>query len=193
MGREGDWTQVQFKDPQLGLRTGWVEAKLLKVEQPSLEPMDLSMPGPGPVASSEASQPKPLPVTPAEPVRTALGAVNAKPRVFVTDSQSWQMSGGFAGNNNGVFGAQSGGARPQTAEIVKTLGERCDTVTVTSNKERADYVLVIDKEGGKGLVLKDTKFALFNRDGDAVKSGSTRSIGNAVKDVCAALMRDAGR
>jgi hypothetical protein len=115
---------------------------------------------------------------------------NSKRRVYVTDSQSWEVAGGFGGTSSGFAGAQRGGARPQTAEIMKTLGERCETVIVTTNKERADYVLLIDHEGGKGLARKDTKFALFSKDGDSVKTGSTRSIGNAVKDACAALMLD---
>jgi hypothetical protein len=45
-------------------------------------------------------------------------------RVFVTDSQSWQMSGGFSGGNRinggwGVSGYSTGGARPQTVEIYR--------------------------------------------------------------------------
>ena len=40
-----------------------------------------------------------------------------KPRVFITDSQSWEISG-HAGGSGGAFGAEThGGARPQTAEI----------------------------------------------------------------------------
>lgn len=113
-----------------------------------------------------------------------------KPRVFVTDSQSWESSGGFGGNARGFGGAQKGGARPQTAEIMKTFGERCPEATVTMNKDRADYVILLDHEGGKGIVLRDNKFALFNKDGDAIKSGSTRSLGNAVKDACDALLKD---
>src|ERR1017187_4814499 len=42
-----------------------------------------------------------------------------KPRVFITDSQSWEMSGS-GGGANGAWGAQThGGARPQTAETIK--------------------------------------------------------------------------
>ena len=44
-----------------------------------------------------------------------------------------------------------GGASPQTAQIIKTLGEGCHTVTVTSNRGRADYAVLLDQEGGKGL------------------------------------------
>jgi hypothetical protein len=49
-------------------------------------------------------------------------------------------------------------------------------------KENADYVMRLDHEGGKGVALKDNKLALFNKDGNAIKSGSTRALGNAVKD-----------
>jgi hypothetical protein len=54
VGEDGDWAQVQFKDPQWGLRTGWVRIAFLKIERPELEPMDLSVgpedfaPQPGP-------------------------------------------------------------------------------------------------------------------------------------------------
>lgn len=84
----------------------------------------------------------------------------------------------------------SGGARPQTAEIIKTVGERCPDVTVTSRADRADCVLLLEHEGGRGALGKDNKFALFDSDGDAIASGSTRTLGNAVKDACAALARD---
>jgi hypothetical protein len=56
--------------------------------------------------------------------------------------------------------------------------------------ERADYVVTLQHEGGKDLVRKDNKFAVFNKDGDAIKSGSTRSLGNAVKNACDAIMKD---
>ncbi|HKQ73808.1 MAG TPA: hypothetical protein VJ810_08790 [Blastocatellia bacterium] len=50
--------------------------------------------------------------------------------------------------------------------------------------------MVLDHEGGKISVRRDNKFAVFNKDGDAIRSGSTRSLGNAVKDACDALTRD---
>ena len=114
----------------------------------------------------------------------------AKPRVFITDSQSWELSGGFGANNGAAGGHVSGGARPQTAEIIKTFGERCPGVTVTMKQEKADYVVLLEHEGKGSVLLKDNKYALFNKDGDSIKSGSTRSLGNAVKDACTALMKD---
>ena len=114
----------------------------------------------------------------------------SKPRVFISDSQSWEMSGS-AGGSGGTFAAHSqGGARPQTAEIVKTFGERCPDVTVNNKADRSDYVVLLDHEGGKGYARRDNKVAVFNSDGDAVLSHSTRELGNAVKDACDAIGKD---
>ncbi len=117
-------------------------------------------------------------------------AQTSKPRVFISDSESWETSGN-AGGANGTFAAHSaGGARPQTAEIIKTFGERCPDVIVNNKPDKADYVVLLDHEGGKGLVKRDNKMAVFNKDGDSIVSHSTRSLGNAVKDACDAITAD---
>jgi hypothetical protein len=113
-----------------------------------------------------------------------------KTRIFVTDSQSWEISGGFAVNEGAGGGATRGGARPQTGEIIKTFGQRCPELTVTMDKERADYVILLDHGGSKGYARKDNKVAVFRRDGDSIFSASTRSLGNAVKDACTAILKD---
>ena len=55
--------------------------------------------------------------------------------IYVSDSDSWSMSGGFAGGGNSTGGAVAGGtrrgARPQTAEIIKTFRERCPDLEAT--------------------------------------------------------------
>jgi len=121
---------------------------------------------------------------------SALAQEGANPRVYISDSQSWQTSGGFGGSRDGIAGASSGGARPQTAEIIKTFNEKCPNCTVTGKKEKADYVVILEHEGGKDPFSRDNKFALFNKDGDVIKSGSTRSLGNAVKEACRIIMND---
>ena len=105
-------------------------------------------------------------------------------RVFVTDSNSWTMGGGWG---EGV------GAAPQTAEIMKTFAERCSAVTITNNKEKADFVVTLDHEGGKGYARKDNKYAVFNKDGDMIGSGSTRTLGSSVKEACRAVLEVIGQ
>ncbi len=111
-------------------------------------------------------------------------------RVFITDSKSWEISGGVGGSSDAFGGSQGGGARPQTAEIIKTFSERCPAVVVNNKLDKADYVILLDHEGGKSPFLRDNKVAVFNRDGDSIVSHSTRSLGNAVKDSCDAITND---
>ena len=117
-------------------------------------------------------------------------AEERRPRVFVPDSDSWSFGGGFALDIEGGVGQAQGGAKPQTAEIVKTIHERCSEAIVTMKEERADYILLLQHEGGKVFVRKDNKYVLFNAEGDALASGSTRSLGNAIKDACKILRQD---
>jgi PEGA domain len=121
----------------------------------------------------------------------------SQPRVYVADSESWEMIGGWgmSGNRNAngsgsISGAgyTAGGARPQTAEIIKTFNQRCSNVTITNNVQKADFAVILDHEGGKGLVHRRNKIAVFNRDGDVIFSDSTRELGNSVKDACQAIL-----
>lgn len=120
----------------------------------------------------------------------AVAQERSRIRVFISESDSWEMTGGAGGVEDGFGGGIQGGARPQTAEIVKTFNERCPNVIVTSKREKADYIVLLQHEGGKDLIRKDNKFVVYDRDGDAIKSGSTRSLGNSVKNACKAIMDD---
>lgn len=112
-------------------------------------------------------------------------------RVFITDSQSWEV-GGAAGGGPGGFGGEShGGARPQTAEIIKTFGERCPDVVTNNIQARTDYVVVLDHEGGKGYFSHRNKVAVFTRvTGDSIVSKSTMSLGGSVQTACEAITAD---
>jgi hypothetical protein len=111
-----------------------------------------------------------------------------KVRVLVSDSSSWEIRGGIGASHNGLGGHLNGGARPQTAEIIKTFRERCPLVTITNAREKVDFVVLLDHEGGKNLILRDNKVVVYNKEGDVIHSGSTRSLGNAVKDACSAIV-----
>ena len=56
-------------------------------------------------------------------------------------------------------------------------------------RDKADLIVLFDHEGGKGLVRKRDKIAVFKKDGDLLFSNSTRSVGNAVQDACDAIMK----
>jgi hypothetical protein len=115
----------------------------------------------------------------------AVPVATEKARVFITDSESWEVSGSAAGSH-GSFAAQShGGARPQTAEIIKTFGQRCSEVLVNNKQEMADYIVLLDHEGGKGYLRHRNKVAVFERvSGDVVVSHSTLSLGGSVEEAC---------
>jgi hypothetical protein len=149
--------------------------------------------------SSATGQEKPTAAAQEKP------APPAKPRIFVAKSDSWEISGGGGGSSssaalgsgwNWVAASRSswgsyvsGGARGQTAELIKTFGERCPEAYVNDNPRVANYAVVFDHEGGK-IISKDNKIAVFNRAGDAIFSHSTRSLGNSIKGACGAILSD---
>jgi len=111
-----------------------------------------------------------------------------QPRIYVTDSNSWTMAGGGGGGSNGFGGSMSGGAAPQTAEIIKTFGQRCPQAIVNNHLAVADYVVELDHEGGKGMFAHKDKVAVFVRkSGDSIFSESTLSVGGSVQDACKAI------
>jgi hypothetical protein len=112
-----------------------------------------------------------------------------KPRVYVTDSNSWSTQSS-AGGSHGSWGASSsGGARPQTAEIIKTFGQRCPQITVNNRADASNYIVELDHEGGKSVFAHKDKIAVFvQKTGDSIFSESTLSVGGSVKDACTALL-----
>jgi hypothetical protein len=112
-------------------------------------------------------------------------------RVFITDSQSWSIAGASGGAGGAFGGSMAGGARPQTAEIIKTFGERCPQVMVNNIQLKADYIVLLDHEGGKGVLRHKNKVAVFARiSGDSIVSKSTLSLGGSVQDACEAIIKD---
>jgi hypothetical protein len=114
-----------------------------------------------------------------------------KARVFITDSQSWSIAGQSGGGGGAFAGTMAGGARPQTAEIIKTFGERCPQVVTNNIQVKTDYIVILDHEGGKGALRHKNKVAVFARvSGDSIVSKSTLSLGGGVQDACQAIVKD---
>jgi len=129
-------------------------------------------------------------ITAAQDIQKPL-AIQDKARIFVTDSQSWETRGSAGGTSGGFAAETHGGARPQTAEIIKTFGERCAQVVTNNIQVNADYVVVLDHEGGKSFLSHRNKVAVFNRvSGDSLVSKSTLSLGGSVQTACEAIGQD---
>lgn len=100
-----------------------------------------------------------------------------------------KRGGKLSSGSGGFFASSSGGARPQTAEVIKTFGQRCPQVLVNNRPSMVDYVVELDHEGGKGLLTHKNKIAVFVRtSGDGLFSKSTLSLGGSVQDACAAIL-----
>lgn len=139
------------------------------------------------LASAGFTQSNPTPPTDSQ--KTVIES--EKPRVFITDSQSWETRSAGGGSAAGFGGASSGGARPQTAEIIKTFGERCPQVMINNIQEKANYIVLLDHEGGRSVISHHNKVAIFQRvTGDSIVSKSTISLGASVQDACEAINQD---
>jgi len=119
---------------------------------------------------------------------------NGKIRVFVDANSSTEFAakgsayrGLFGGVNTHVSGTQY--EHSQIPEVIKTLGDRCPSVTVTMNKDRAYFLLSIEHESAtqKGLARRRNHVTVVNREGDVVFSKNDRELGNAIKDACASM------
>lgn len=95
----------------------------------------------------------------------------ARLRVFVTDSPN-----GWSGS----------GSHPQTAEVMKTITQECKNATVTNDRVKAKYVVLLERESHK-VIRRDNKMVIFDKDGDVVYAASTRALGNAVRNGCGYL------
>lgn len=120
----------------------------------------------------------------------ALSAAAAdKPRVFITESGAAQFTtDAIASDPRGSL-AFTGGTSPQNIEVMKAFTRQCPNVVITSNREKADYVIRFDHDelNPTSAFVKGNKVAVFNRDEDLVFTTSTRTLGTAVKGVCSAI------
>ncbi|MFL6352022.1 MAG: hypothetical protein ACJ74Z_09255 [Bryobacteraceae bacterium] len=117
------------------------------------------------------------------------GVVTEKPRIFVTESQSLQLSGEAAlGDAKGGLSV-AGGTSPQNVEVMKTFLHRCPAILVTGNREKADFVVRLDHQEANPttLFVRGNKVAVFNKNDDLIYSTSTRTLASAVTSACEAI------
>lgn len=122
------------------------------------------------------------------------GQTDRRPRVFIEETSSWEVKGDpiysstdKKGRVHVGGGGSQGGAVPRTAETMKRFAEQCDSVVVTRYKDKADFIVLLEHEGGKDLFNKDNKLAVFNSEGDMITSGSFSRPKKAVEVACKAI------
>ena len=119
---------------------------------------------------------------------------NPRPRVYIEESESWEVesdsifsSTDKKGRVTISGGGTKGGAKPRTAETMKRFNEQCKGCIVTMYKDKADFIVLLEHEGGKDLFDKDNKLAVFNKEGDLIASGSFSRPRKAVETACNAI------
>jgi hypothetical protein len=134
------------------------------------------------------------------PVSSSLPAAPApedkgphKPRVYISDSQSWEETGGF-GNAVGANGEKLyAGYNPDMVDVYQNFTSDCSAVTVVQDKTNAEYAILFDKgsskKGVKGLggLVKVNKVTVVNRSGETIISEESHSADTAVKTACEAV------
>jgi hypothetical protein len=73
-----------------------------------------------------------------------------------------------------------------TVLVMKTLHEKCPTVIVVNQPDKADYFLRLDRNG---VFVRSNAMAVFNRSGEMVFAGASVSLSKEVNRFCAGLPR----
>jgi hypothetical protein len=126
--------------------------------------------------------------------QTKAAPSDGKIRVFVEANSSTEFAGKgsaqrglFGGVSTHVSGTQY--EHSQVPEVIKTLRERCPDVTVTIERDKAFFLVLVEHESAarKGVGRRRNHVTVVNRDGDVVFSKNDRELGNAVKDACPSM------
>ena len=108
-----------------------------------------------------------------------------KPRIYLTESGVTEVEA----DNLTV----RKGTSPENIEVMKAFLKQCPAVAVTSNRDKADYVVRFDREEPSPITpfVKGNKVAVFDRKDDLVYSDSGRYLSGVVKNTCAAVSKHA--
>ena len=106
-----------------------------------------------------------------------------KPRIFLTESSVTELDAENMTLRKGVS--------PESIEVMKSFLKECPGVTITRNREKADFIVRFDREGPSPVTpfVKGNKVAVFDRKDDLVYSDSARYLSGAVKGACSALLK----
>jgi hypothetical protein len=120
-----------------------------------------------------------------------------KPRVYISDTQSWNEIGGFSNSPTGQTPLYAG-YNPEMPDIYQDFTSGCPAIVVTQDKTQAEYAILFDKgstkKGVKGLggLVKVNKFTVLSRSGETLLSDESHSEDTAVKMACGAIAQKIG-
>jgi hypothetical protein len=123
----------------------------------------------------------------------ALANDSSKPRVYVSDTQSWTASGGFGRSSSIAEGKLYGGYDPEMADIYQGFTSDCPAVIITQEKSKANYAVLFDKGTSKkgltglGGLVKVNKVTVVSPSGETVFSQEAHSADAVVKLTCEAI------
>ncbi len=119
------------------------------------------------------------------------GFAEGKPHVYITDRDTWRESGWLVASSGNATARYDAGLVREHTENVATFNKACPGVTVTENKDAADFALIWDRTDWNHTAWSghQNSLAIYNRGGDLVWSGEYHRMTNAAKDACKAVLK----
>jgi hypothetical protein len=120
---------------------------------------------------------------PAAPAHSSGVVGGGAVRVFMTNSGSWKQTGGW-----GLAGqSRTGTAAPADPDGEKSFEKHCSQYPITSNRDAATYVILLDQQNIKAPKKGRDKITVYDRAGIVVYSNSTRLLDDSIRDACKAI------
>jgi hypothetical protein len=122
----------------------------------------------------------------------------SKPRIYVSDTESWAASGGFGNPSSVASGNLYGGYNPEMVDIYQDFTSDCPAAVVTQQKAKAEYAVLFDKQtskkgiSGLGGLVKVNKVVVLSRTGETLLSQTSHSVDTAVRSACDAIAQRSG-
>jgi len=150
------------------------------------------------LAETDANQARAAGQTPFESRPDTPEKDSSKPRIYVSDTDSWMASGGFNNPSSVAPGNLYGGYNPELTDIYQDFTSDCPAGVVTQQKSGADYVVLFDKQSSKkgltglGGLVKVNKVTVLSKGGNTLLSQTSHSVDTAVKMACDAIGQRSG-
>jgi hypothetical protein len=140
------------------------------------------------MAAKTYNRPMPFPTPAAEPAQTPLAPAQG------TQNQSCMTvevpSTPRAFLQSATNGTNWDGEKDQSMKMSKELEKECPGVSVTLNRQKADYTILLNQME-RGLIMRDYQLQVANNGGDLIsKTNEGGSIASSMKRACSLILAD---